>query len=110
MATAPTFAVFDLFISKDGLVFWTPPLVRFFLVGETFFVELKEAPLGPFIIFWIRCVDFAIPIYGITKTFGLFTEVGNVGFGDILRSGASFDGIIFGWESESIVAKRTQDV
>ncbi len=110
MTTAPAFAIFDLFVGKNGLVFWTPPLVRFFLVGETFFVELKEAPLGPFIVFWIRCINFAIPIYGITEALSLLAEVGNVGFGDILRGGASFDGVIFGGKPESVVAKWAQNI
>ena len=59
VTTAPTMAVFDLFVSKDGLVDWAPPLVGFFLVGEAFFVELKEAPLSPTVIFGVGGVNLA---------------------------------------------------
>ena len=59
MTAAPTFAVFDLFVSEDGLVFGAPPLVGFLLVGETFLEELEEAPLSPLVILRVGGVDFA---------------------------------------------------
>ena len=108
MTTTPTFAVFDLFIGEDGLVYWTPPLIGFFLISEAFFVELEEAPLGPTIIFWVGSIDFARPVNGIAKTFGLFAEIGDVGFGDFLGGGTSLDGIIFGRKAKGVVSEWAQ--
>ena len=110
MTTAPALAVFDLFVGEDSLIFWTPPLIGFFLIGEAFFVKLKEAPLGPFVVFWIGSVDFAVPVDGIAKAFGLFAEVGDVGFGHFLRCDTGFDGVIFGWEAKGVVAEWTHNI
>ena len=110
VAAAPTMAVFDLFVGKDGLVFGAPPLVGFFLVGEAFFVELEEAPLSPFVVLRVGSVNLARPIDGVAKAFGLFLEVGDIGFGDVLGCGAGLDGVVFSGEAESVVAEGAQDI
>ena len=110
MATAPTFAVFDLFVGQDSLVDWAPPLVGFFLVGEAFFVKLQEAPLGPAIIFWIGGINFAIPVNRVAEALSLFAEVGNIRGGCGLRGNAGFNRVVFRRQAKSIIAKRSQDV
>ena len=110
VAAAPTVAVFNLFVGEDGLVHGAPPLVGFFLVGEAFFVELEETPLGPFVILRVGSVYFARPIDGVTEAFGLFAEISDVLFGDFLRGGASLDGVILGGKTKSVVAEGAEDV
>ena len=110
MATAPAFAVFDLFVGENGLVFWAPPLVGFFLIGETFFVKLEETPLSPFVVIWVGSVNFAVPIDGVAEALGLLAEIIDVDFGYFLRCSASFDGIILGGETKGIIAERAHDI
>ena len=105
MATAPTFAVFDLLVGEDGLVFGAPPLVGFFLVGEAFLEELEEAPLGPFVVLGVGSVNLARPVDGIAEAFGLLLEVGDIILSDVLRGGASLDGVILSREAESVVTE-----
>lgn len=110
MTAAPAMAVFDLLICENSLIDWAPPLVRFFLVGEAFFVKLEEAPLGPLIIFWVGSVDFAVPINGVTKALGLFSEVSDINFRDFLRGSTGSNGIVFGRETESVITERAHGV
>ena len=102
--------VFDLLVREDGLVFGAPPLVGFFLVGEAFLVKLEETPLGPFVVLWVRGVHLAGPVDGVAEAFGLFSEIIDVLFGDFLRGGAGFDGVVFGGEAEGVVAERSEDI
>ena len=92
------------------MVFGAPPLIRLFLIGETFFEELEEAPLGPFVVFWVGSVDFARPVDGVAKPFGLFTEIGDILLGDFLWGGVGLDGVVLGGEAKSIVAERSKDI
>ena len=110
VATAPAFAVFDLFVREHSLVDWAPPLVGFLLVGETFFVKLKEAPLSPLVIFWVGSIDFAIPVDSIAEPFSLLTEIINIDLGDVLWGGTGLDSVVFGRETKGIVAKWTHYV
>lgn len=105
MATAPTFAVFDLLVGEDCLVLGAPPLVGFFLVGEAFLEELEEAPLGPFVIFRVGSVDLAGPVDSVAEAFGLFAEVGDIILSDVLWGGAGLDGVILSGKTEGIVAE-----
>ena len=102
--------VFDLFVREDGLVDWTPPLIRLFLVGEAGFEKLEETPLGPAVVFGVGSVYFPAPIYCEAKAFELGTEVVDVGFGGVFGRGAGFNGIVFGGETKGVVAEGAQDV
>ena len=110
VATAPAFTIFDLLVREHSLVDWAPPLVGFLLIGEAFFVKLEEAPLSPLIILRIRGVDFTVPVDSVAEAFSLFAEIINVNLGDVLWCGTGFDGVVFGWETESVVAKWAHHV
>ena len=105
MATAPTFAVLDLLVGEDGLVFGAPPLVGFFLVGEAFLEELEEAPLGPFVVFGVGSVNLAGPVDGVAEALGLLLEVGDIILSDVLWGGAGLDGVVLGGKAESVVTE-----
>ena len=97
MAATPTFAALNLLVRKHGFIDGTPPLIRFFLIGEPSFIELKETPLGPLIIFGIARVNLAAPVDSIAEFLGLFAEVFDIGFSGLLWRNTSFDGVILCW-------------
>lgn len=103
-------AVFDLFVSEDGLVDWAPPLVGFFLIGEAFFVEFQKAPLGPAVVFGVGSVNFSRPVDCVTEAFSLFAEVFDVSFCCFFWGNSGFYGVIFSRKAKGIIAKGTEDV
>ena len=66
--------------------------------------------MSPFIICWIRSINFAIPVNRIAEALGLLAEIIDVGLGHFLRSDAGLDGIVLSWKAESIITERTKNI
>ena len=103
---APAFAVNHLLVGENRLILWTPPLQRFFLIGQILFKQLSKYPLRPFVVFWVASINLARPIDTSTDTAQLFFEIRNIVSGSFSRFAASFDSVILGRQAKAIPANR----
>ena len=91
---------------------------RQFLDGSSFpdrriepgVVEPGKDPLGPFEIGRIGGIDLAVPVVTQSEGLNLTPEIVAVFLGSLGRMRSGLDGILLGWQSESIPSHRMEDI
>ena len=110
MVASPAFAIDYLFVCKHCSAFFTPVYGSFFFVGKTFFIQLKEQPLRPFVIIRLAGCNFSVPIVRKSEHFQLFCHICNIFISPRFRICTVFHCSIFGRKSETVPAHRVKDI
>jgi len=97
-----TAAVHDFFIGQHATQALTPPHGSFSFIGEIFFKELQEYPLGPFKIRRIRGINLTVPVITKPQLFDLFAETVYIFFGGGFRVSPRLDSVLFGRQPKGI--------
>ena len=71
---------------------------------------MQEDPLGPFVKLFVGGAHAATCIVTQTKPAQLAAHVGNVRLGVNARMNSRHDGVLFCWQTKTVVAKRVQHV
>ncbi|MPM26149.1 hypothetical protein SDC9_72650 [bioreactor metagenome] len=110
MTAAFADAVDNFFVGKNGTQCRTPVDGNFRLIGQTLFIQFCEDPLRPFVVAWIRCIDFAAPIITESKRLDLALEGFDVVLSKISRIVTGIQRILLSRQAESIPTHRMQYV
>ena len=105
-----TFSIQNFFVCETNFTTGTPVNGHFVFVGESFFIQLKKYPLGPFVVMRIGGVDFSIPVEGESDGFELSSERIDVLVGGDAWMNIVFYGIVFCWKSEGIPSDGIENV
>ena len=99
-----------LLVSQNSLAARTPVDRIVLLVCQSFFVELDEYPLSPFVVLRRACSDLAVPV--IRKAHGseLFVHFVHIVEGPLRRLCIVLYGGVFCRKTEGIVSHRMKDV
>jgi hypothetical protein len=103
-------AVDDLLVRQHGAQLLAPPHRLLGLVGESFFVELQEDPLGPLVVVRVRGVDLPLPVVREAEALQLPLELRDVLLRRLARMGVRLQRVLLGGEAERVPPHRVQHV
>ncbi len=108
--TSPAFTIDYLFVSENGSAFVTPVNSGFFFIGKTFFIQLQEQPLSPFVIIRLAGRNFTVPIVRKPEHFKLFCHISNVFICPGFRISAVFHCCVFCRQPETVPAHWMKNI